>query len=88
MAPRALLACAGAALLAVAAAGGGAGLRGAQPDTLTALAAGATAFSCDAGSRTLPRSRFNDDYCDCVDGTDEPGACGAAACGSPAAGSA
>ena len=30
-------------------------------------------FTCD-GTRTLPVARLNDDYCDCRDGTDEPGA--------------
>ena len=29
-------------------------------------------FQCD-GSRTLASSAVNDDYCDCADGTDEPG---------------
>jgi len=30
-------------------------------------------FKCLDGSMVLPRSRINDDYCDCPDGTDEPG---------------
>jgi protein kinase C substrate 80K-H len=29
-------------------------------------------YVCD-GDRTLPVSRLNDDYCDCADGSDEPG---------------
>ena len=29
-------------------------------------------FTCDGG-KTVPYSRVNDDYCDCVDGSDEPG---------------
>ncbi|KAF9901996.1 hypothetical protein EC991_005433 [Linnemannia zychae] len=35
-------------------------------------------WSCLDGSRTLPFSAVNDDYCDCSDGSDEPGtsACG------------
>jgi protein kinase C substrate 80K-H len=31
-------------------------------------------FVCD-GDRSIDRDRVNDDYCDCDDGTDEPGAC-------------
>ena len=30
-------------------------------------------FVCD-GDRSIDRDRVNDDYCDCDDGTDEPGA--------------
>lgn len=34
-------------------------------------------FACDAGAVSLPDSHVNDDYCDCLDGSDEPntGAC-------------
>jgi len=30
-------------------------------------------WSCLDGSRSLPWSALNDDYCDCPDGSDEPG---------------
>ncbi|XP_037069684.1 SCO-spondin-like [Pollicipes pollicipes] len=30
-------------------------------------------FTCLRSGEQLPRARVNDDYCDCADGTDEPG---------------
>eukprot|EP00850_Spirogloea_muscicola_P013795 SM000095S25009 [mRNA] locus=s95:437787:439503:+ [translate_table: standard] len=30
-------------------------------------------IACRDGSKTIPILRVNDDYCDCLDGTDEPG---------------
>ena len=33
-------------------------------------------FHCLDGLRTVAFSRVNDDYCDCYDGSDEPGECG------------
>ena len=32
-------------------------------------------FTCKDGSRTLSIGQVNDDYCDCDDGSDEPGTC-------------
>ena len=28
---------------------------------------------CKDGSKSFPRERLNDNFCDCADGTDEPG---------------
>lgn len=48
------------------------------PRSLAHLYAGET-FACLSGGGTVPASRLNDDYCDCADGSDEPGT---AACAS------
>ena len=36
--------------------------------------AGGATFACRDGSATIPIGGLNDDYCDCADGSDEPGA--------------
>lgn len=47
--------------------------RGASPKDLTALRVTANDFTCRDGSHTLLISKLNDNYCDCPDGSDEPG---------------
>ena len=48
--------------------------RGVAPSDATAYAGAAAAtFACDGGARSLPMASVNDDFCDCSDGSDEPG---------------
>lgn len=37
------------------------------------FAAAGAVIACKDGSRTFSKDRLNDGYCDCLDGTDEPG---------------
>lgn len=46
-------------------------MRGVHPSDLGLYSGGQ--FACKDGSKTFRIDRFNDDYCDCVDGSDEPG---------------
>jgi protein kinase C substrate 80K-H len=46
--------------------------RGVSPQDAGFYAKSAS-FTCRDGSSTIPYSRVNDDYCDCADGSDEPG---------------
>ncbi|KAL7688568.1 putative mannose-6-phosphate receptor binding domain superfamily, glucosidase II beta subunit [Plasmopara halstedii] len=45
---------------------------GVSPDLERKLIA-VSSFTCDNGQQRLDISRLNDNYCDCVDGSDEPG---------------
>ncbi|KAL0591895.1 hypothetical protein ABG067_000545 [Albugo candida] len=47
-------------------------VRGFEPDLLIQFEQGEV-FVCDQGVRRLEHTRVNDDYCDCEDGSDEPG---------------
>jgi protein kinase C substrate 80K-H len=81
---RLLVAC----VLAGAAAGGQerTQIRGVVPDLATKyMPRGHDAtFECLDGSRTIPFSAVNDDFCDCPgDGSDEPGKAGIAYCRAP-----
>ncbi|KAG6613039.1 putative glucosidase [Phytophthora cinnamomi] len=46
--------------------------RGISPELQLKLSA-ASSFTCDDGLQRLELSRINDNYCDCADGSDEPG---------------
>ncbi|KAI8103292.1 hypothetical protein M9435_004631 [Picochlorum sp. BPE23] len=49
--------------------------RGVSPEDAALYRQGAShgKFTCKDGSVTIPFNRVNDDYCDCADGSDEPG---------------
>ncbi|KAK1943958.1 Glucosidase 2 subunit beta [Phytophthora citrophthora] len=46
--------------------------RGISPELQSKLSA-VSSFTCDKGQQRLELSRLNDNYCDCEDGSDEPG---------------
>ncbi|EGZ14058.1 hypothetical protein PHYSODRAFT_514136 [Phytophthora sojae] len=46
--------------------------RGISPELQQKLSA-VSSFTCDNGQQRLELSRINDNYCDCADGSDEPG---------------
>ena len=52
-------------------AGGGRIPRGVDP--LRAAAYQGDTFACEGGAKVLDARKINDEYCDCADGTDEPG---------------
>ena len=47
--------------------------RGMDPASTTAYTGAGGLFTCLDQSRQIPFSLVNDDYCDCPDGSDEPG---------------
>jgi len=47
--------------------------RGVHPEVMDQYATDQPMFVCRDGRRSIPRSRLNDDFCDCEDGSDEPG---------------
>ena len=49
-------------------------LRGVDPHLIQRYQAPGGVFACLDGLQTIPREHLNDEYCDCSDGSDEPGA--------------
>ncbi len=49
-------------------------LRGVDPQLIQRYQAPGTDFVCLDGLHKIPRKHVNDEYCDCFDGSDEPGA--------------
>lgn len=58
-------------LIALAQAGAAAKVRGVRPDLVDKYQTGS--FTCLDGSKSIDFSQVNDNYCDCPDGSDEPG---------------
>ena len=48
--------------------------RGVHPSLLSHYTTKGTTWTCLDGTKSIPWSAVNDDYCDCLDGSDEPGA--------------
>ena len=48
-------------------------IRGVRPSQWSAHAGVDGSFQCRDGSAKVPVAALNDDYCDCADGSDEPG---------------
>jgi protein kinase C substrate 80K-H len=74
-APLLLLASASAA-----SAGRVASTHGVPPALAARYAPKGESWACLDGSRTIAWGAVNDDYCDCPDGSDEPGPCRAERC--------
>lgn len=49
-------------------------VRGVRPELASKYEPQAGKFECLDGSKTIDFARVNDDWCDCPDGSDEPGA--------------
>ncbi|KDO19512.1 hypothetical protein SPRG_15327 [Saprolegnia parasitica CBS 223.65] len=60
------------AVLALATSAAPSNLHGLTQELRTKVAAAST-LTCDDGLKSLPISSVNDDFCDCADGSDEPG---------------
>eukprot|EP00887_Chlorella_sp_A99_P006740 scaffold3.g6740.t1 len=62
-----------ACLLALGVAGSAASIRGLDPALADRYVALDGQFTCLDGKKRVPFAQVNDDYCDCFDGSDEPG---------------
>lgn len=47
---------------------------GVHPSLLSRYKPKGSTWTCLDGAKTIPWTAVNDDYCDCLDGSDEPGA--------------
>ena len=59
------------------------GVRGLAPARWATFFGADGSLSCDGGARRVPKAQVNDDFCDCKDGSDDPGT---AACATSPAG--
>ncbi len=48
-------------------------LRGVDPQLIHRYQSPGADFACLDGIKTIPKDHLNDEYCDCYDGSDEPG---------------
>lgn len=48
-------------------------IKGVAPELLNRYSFEDGSFICTSGGPRIPAKRVNDNYCDCVDGSDEPG---------------
>ena len=48
-------------------------IRGVDPKLAVRYSFADGTFACFSGGKTLPADRVNDNFCDCPDGSDEPG---------------
>ncbi len=55
------------------AAAASASTRGVDPEIASRYSSQLGTFACLSGDKTVPADRVNDNYCDCADGSDEPG---------------
>ncbi|XP_038987530.1 glucosidase 2 subunit beta [Phoenix dactylifera] len=73
MGTRSLLSLVPACLLLVSSLVASSPLLGVSPQDELYFAVAGAVIACKDGSRTFSKDRLNDGYCDCPDGTDEPG---------------
>ena len=60
-------------ILAEAGPGSELSVRGVAPELQSRYKSGNGKFACSSGGPSIPADRVNDNYCDCIDGSDEPG---------------
>lgn len=68
-----LVAALSATFLAKSVSGSDSAIRGLAPELKSRYAFQNDVFACFSGGSPFPAVRVNDDFCDCLDGSDEPG---------------